>query len=112
MPVYDYICGDCGKDFDIFLSYAAYDHAEVCCPVCGSSNVTRKIHSVRVTGSDRDRLQRLSEEASGNNSSQMLGKVMRTIQQQSGRKLPPDTNEALTRLEKGESPAAINKDYD
>ncbi len=112
MPVYDYLCKDCGKDFDIFLNYAEYGHAEVRCPACDSRNVTRKIHSVRVTGSDRERLRKLSEEASGDNSSQMLGKVMRTIQQQSGRDLPPDTNEALTRLEKGESPASINKDYD
>ena len=37
---------------------------------------------------------------------------MRTIQENSGRELPPDTNEALTRLERGESPSEINKDYD
>ena len=37
---------------------------------------------------------------------------MRTVQEQSGRELPPDTNEALTRLERGESPEAINRDYD
>ena len=94
------------------MSYAEYDSAKVSCPMCGSDAVRRRIRPVRIAGNDRDRLQQLTREAAGNDSSRMLGKVMRTIQQQSGRELPPDTNEALTRLEKGESPAEINKDYD
>ena len=112
MPVYEYICDSCGKPFSLFLSYADYDTAEVNCPDCGSAEIRRKIRPIRVAVGEKARLQQLSEEATGNDSSQMLGKVMRTIQQQSGRELPPDTNEALTRLEKGESPAEINKDYD
>ena len=104
MPTYEYICEDCGKFFSVFMSYAEYDSTKVCCPRCGTEKVRRKIRPVRVAGNDRERLQALSREAAGNNSSQMLGKVMRTIQEQSGRELPPDTNEALSRLEKGESP--------
>ena len=112
MPIYEYICDGCGKPFSLFLSYAEYDLAEVKCPDCGSDAVRRKIRPVRVTTNEKVRLQRLGEEAAGNNSSQMLGKVMRTVQEQSGRELPPDTNEALIRLERGESPEAINRDYD
>ena len=111
MPTYEYICENCGKGFSLFLTYDEYDHAEVCCPECASGQVRRRIRPVRVTVNEHARLQRLSEEAAGNNSSQMLGKVMRTVQEQSGRELPPDTNEALTRLERGESPADIDKDY-
>ena len=111
MPTYEYICEKCEKAFSIFLSYADYDNAKVSCPDCGSDRVRRRIRPIRIAGNDRERLQQLSQEAAGNNSSQMLGKVMRTIQQQSGRELPPDTNEALSRLEKGESPDSINKDY-
>ncbi len=112
MPAYDYVCEDCGKTFSIFLSYAEYGTAAVSCPDCGTDHVRRVITPVRVAVNEKARLQRLSEDAAGSNSSQMLGKVMRTIQEQSGHELPPDTNEALTRLEKGESPASINKDYD
>lgn len=112
MPVYEYICDGCGKAFNLFMSYADYDAAVVNCPACGAANVRRKIRPIRVAVGEKARLQQLSEEAAGNDSSQMLGKVMRTIQQQSGRELPPDTNEALSRLEKGESPESINKDYD
>ena len=97
MPTYEYVCEKCGNPFSLFLTYAEYDRAEVKCPGCGSDAVRRE---------------RLGEEAAGNNSSQMLGKVMRTVQEQSGRELPPDTNEALTRLERGESPESINKDYE
>ena len=112
MPFYEYICDGCGKAFSLFMSYADYDTAVVTCPSCGAAEVRRKIRPIRVAVGEKARLQQLSEEAAGNDSSQMLGKVMRTIQQQSGRELPPDTNEALTRLEKGESPESINKDYD
>ncbi len=112
MPAYDYICEECGKTFSLFLSYAEYGTAPVFCPECGTDHVRRVITPVRVAVNERARLQQLSEEAAGSNSSQMLGKVMRTIQEQSGRELPPDTNEALTRLERGESPSSINKDYD
>ena len=112
MPVYEYVCGNCGRPFSRFLSYAEYDKAEVKCPDCGTENVRRVIRPVRVAKGEKARLQQLGEEAAGSDSTQMLGKVMRTIQQQSGRELPPDTNEALTRLEKGESPDSINKDYD
>ena len=112
MPVYEYICDGCGKAFSLFMSYADYDAAVVNCPACGAANVRRKIRPIRVAVGEKARLQQLNEEAAGNDSSQMLGKVMRTIQQQSGRELPPDTNEALSRLEKGESPESINKDYD
>lgn len=112
MPIYEYVCENCQTPFSLFLSYADYDKAVVSCPGCGSRNIRRKIRPVRVTTNEKTRLQLLGEEAAGNNSSQMLGKVMRTIQEQSGRELPPDTNEALTRLEKGESPAEINKDYE
>ncbi len=112
MPTYDYRCGECGKAFSMFLSYAEYGCTPVKCPNCGTEHVTRTITPVRVAVNERSRLQHLAEESSGSDSSQMLGKVMRTIQEQSGRELPPDTNEALTRLEKGESPASIDKDYD
>ncbi len=112
MPTYDYICEECGKPFSLFLSYAEYGSTPVHCPNCGTEHVRRTITPVRVAVNERTRLQHLSEQAAGSNSTQMLGKVMRTIQEQSGRELPPDTNEALTRLEKGESPASIDKDYD
>jgi len=112
MPYYEYICENCGKPFSLFLKYSEYDTAMPECPDCGSVKVRRKIRPIRMAVGEKARLQQLSEEAAGNDSSQMLGKVMRTIQQQSGRQLPPDTNEALTRLEKGESPESINKDYD
>ena len=112
MPIYEYVCENCGKPFSLFLTYTQYDTAVVNCPDCSSGKVRRRIRPIRVTTGEKARLQQLSEEAAGNDSSQMLGKVMRTIQEQSGRELPPDTNEALTRLERGESPADIDKDYD
>ena len=112
MPVYEYVCEKCGKPFSLFLSYADYDAAVVNCPDCGSGEIRRKIRPIRVATDEKARLRKISEEAAGSNSSQMLGKVMRTIQENSGRELPPDTNEALTRLERGESPAEIDKDYD
>ena len=87
MPTYDYICEDCEKPFSVFLSYAEYGSTPVFCPDCGTDHVRRRINPVRVAINEKNRLQKLSEEAAGSNSSQMLGKVMRTIQEQSGREL-------------------------
>jgi putative FmdB family regulatory protein len=45
MPVYEFVCRDCQKPFEIIrpISQAS---SEVKCPSCGSTNVTRKYSQV------------------------------------------------------------------
>jgi len=41
MPVYDYICHDCQKTFELVLTFHEHDE-EVKCPHCGSRNVEQE----------------------------------------------------------------------
>ena len=40
MPVYEYRCGGCGKEFERYLPSAA---AGVTCPACSSAEVKRRL---------------------------------------------------------------------
>jgi putative FmdB family regulatory protein len=42
MPVYDYLCNDCGKEFEKVLSLTEHDHDRMTCPHCGSENVEQE----------------------------------------------------------------------
>ena len=42
MPVYEFICKKCSKDFETVLSLAEYDPKKVACPECGGKQVERR----------------------------------------------------------------------
>ncbi len=42
MPVYDYLCNDCHKEFEKVLTLNEHDHGQVRCPHCGSGNVEQE----------------------------------------------------------------------
>lgn len=42
MPVYDYVCLDCHKTFELVLSLNEHDHEVPKCPKCGSRNVEQE----------------------------------------------------------------------
>ena len=39
MPVYDYICKECRKSFELVLTLGEHDKNNIKCPKCGSKNV-------------------------------------------------------------------------
>ena len=39
MPVYDYICKDCHKEFEAILTLTEHDEDKITCPKCGSNDV-------------------------------------------------------------------------
>ena len=41
MPVYDYVCNDCHKPFELVLTLKEHD-TEIKCPSCGSKNVEQE----------------------------------------------------------------------
>jgi putative FmdB family regulatory protein len=44
MPMYDYVCNNCKKDFTVFLTLKEYESSpQVNCPECKSADVERKI---------------------------------------------------------------------
>ena len=41
MPLYDYVCNDCNKTFELVLTLKEHD-TEIKCPKCGSRNVEQE----------------------------------------------------------------------
>jgi len=49
MPIYEYKCNDCGRDFE-YLVMGSSD--QVSCPHCHSAKVSKQVSSFAVTGGD------------------------------------------------------------
>jgi putative FmdB family regulatory protein len=45
MPIYDYLCKDCGKRFEMVLTLAEYEKQPVVCPHCSSGHVEQEFKS-------------------------------------------------------------------
>jgi putative FmdB family regulatory protein len=42
MPVYDYLCNDCRKSFELVLTLREHDDEKTRCPHCGSKKVEQE----------------------------------------------------------------------
>ncbi len=112
MPAYDYRCLDCRKRFDIYLTYSEYGKKPVACPHCGSSNVQRRINKVRVAHAAETRLADIGNPSAMDAIDQdprTLGRMMRQMSGEIDQDMGPEFNEVVSRLEKGESPEAIER---
>lgn len=113
MPTYDYVCLNCRKRFDVFMSYAEYGKRLVICPRCQSTNVRRRIGRVRLLRSEESRLEALEDLADPaaleglEEDPRALGRMMRKMGEELGEELPPEFDEVVDRLEAGQSPEEI-----
>jgi putative FmdB family regulatory protein len=113
MPTYDFICQDCKKRFDVFMSYSEYGTKPAVCSHCGSENTRRRMTRVRIAKSEESRLESLSDFADPSalegleDDPQALGRMMRKMGNEMGEELPPEFDEVVDRLEKGQSPEDI-----
>lgn len=53
MPVYDFLCTKCGKEFTLVLSVQGYEQRNVACPHCKSKEVERTLTAVQVITSKK-----------------------------------------------------------
>ena len=113
MPTYDFICNDCSQRFDVFQTFADYGRKPVTCTHCNSKNVRRRMTKVRVAKSDDARMESMADDFSGfdgiEDDPKAMGQMMRKMGKQMGEDLPPEFNEVVDRLEKGQSPDDIEK---
>lgn len=112
MPAYDYRCLNCRKRFDVFMSYSEYGTRPVKCPHCDSSNVERRIGRVRIGRSDDARMTEMADPAQLENidrDPRTLGRMMRQMSGELDQDMGSEFNEVVSRLEKGESPEAIER---
>ena len=114
MPTYDFLCNDCAQRFDVFLTFAEYGKKPVACPHCQSKNVRRRMTKVRISKSDSSRMDSLADDFPGlenlDDDPQAMGRVMRKMGREMGEDLPPEFNEVVDRLEKGQNPEQIEQE--
>lgn len=113
MPLYDYHCQACGKFARLQFSYSEYGKVQPVCPQCGSQEIKRRISRVALAKSEDAQLDSMVDDSSladlDENDPRSLGKFMRKMGQEMGEDLGDEFNEVIDRLEKGESPDAIEK---
>jgi putative FmdB family regulatory protein len=51
MPIFEFVCKGCGRQFEEIMTFAAMEAGEAVCPDCGSRDITRNL-SAFATGSD------------------------------------------------------------
>lgn len=113
MPLYEFRCLQCKKRFEVFMTYAEYGNKSVTCKHCGSNNVTRKIGRIRIAKSEDSRLDDFTDPSSLEgleDDPKALGKMMRRMSGELGEEMPPEFDEVVDRLEKGQSPEDIERD--
>ena len=112
MPLYDYICQDCGKRFSLRMTYEEYGKTEVTCPACSSPRVKRKIGRIRIGHSEEARLQSIADPAQMDaldSDPAALGGMLRKMKNQMGEEIAPEFDEVVERLENGQTPEEIEK---
>ena len=111
MPTYDFLCNDCKKRFEIFLTYAEYGKKPAPCSHCGSVNTRRRMTRVRIAKSSDTRMENVESEfesfAGMEDDPKALGQMMRKMGNQLGEDLPPEFDDVVDRLESGQSPQEI-----
>lgn len=113
MPTYEFRCLNCKRRFSQFYTYSEYDQKTTRCPHCESENVQRRIGRIRVARSDDSRMENLADPdslAGLEDDPRALGRMMRTMSREVGEEMPPEFDEVVDRLEKGQSPDDIERE--
>ena len=88
MPFYDYACQQCRHK--VTIRHGMADTSPQCCPICGSTKLTRVISQVSIAKSGTNRIKDLS----------WIDKdLSHRLRKKAGGKLSPGFRETLDRLE-------------
>jgi putative FmdB family regulatory protein len=114
MPIYEYTCLDCRRRVSVFFrTFAEAGDQAARCPVCQGANLRRLVSKVTVLRSEGSRLDSMADESfvSGleNEDPRALAGMMRKMSDEMGEPLDPEMHEVVQRLERGESPEAIEQ---
>ena len=118
MPIYEYRCPQCKKKVSVFFrNLSSVDHESARCPNCGSGGLLRLMSRVRVIRGSSKSIDSGGGEDFGDdmpgwldeNDPRSMGRFMRKMAEESGEEMPPEFNEVVGRLEKGEAPEDIEK---
>jgi putative FmdB family regulatory protein len=93
MPLFEYQCRDCGKQFT-FLAGVVSENADPHCPRCEGSNLTKLMSRFRRGRSDDARMDDLAERLDGNDFDDPG--ALRRLAREMGREISTETGEDLT----------------
>lgn len=108
MPLYEYRCGHCGRrSSHLFLSFSQVTVPD--CPYCHTSDKMRKLVSrVSVLKSEESRLEDLADPSMfadvDEDNPRSVARWARKLGDQLGEDLPPEYDEMVDQLERGEMP--------
>lgn len=113
MPVYEYICQECGRRVRLAYSYAEYDSAVPTCTHCKSTHLRRRIGRIATAKSEDARMDSLADDSAlaglDEEDPRSLGRFMRKMSHETGEDLGEEFGEVVDRLEKGQSPEEIEQ---
>ncbi len=52
MPIFEFVCGGCGRQFEEIMTFAQLNAGEANCPDCGSKRVERSLSTFASTSGD------------------------------------------------------------
>jgi putative FmdB family regulatory protein len=110
MPTYDFLCHNCHRRFEVFMTFEEYGKLKVTCVHCGSTQVRRRMTKVRIARSEESRMENLADESAlegMEDDPQALGRMMKKMGREMGEDLPPEFDDMADRLEAGQSPEEI-----
>ncbi|MBE2238707.1 MAG: zinc ribbon domain-containing protein [Caldilineaceae bacterium] len=114
MPIYEYVCLDCRKRVSVFFrTFSAASDEAARCPHCEGHHLRRLVSRVAVLKSEENRLDEMADPSfmAGleNEDPRALAGFMRKMSDEMGEPLDPEMSEMVDRLERGESPEAIEQ---
>jgi len=93
MPLFEYICGDCQKQFT-FLSGVVADNHDPQCPRCHSRHLRKLISRVSRGRSDDERMDGIAEKM--DNQDLEDGQELRRFAREMGREISAESGEDMT----------------
>ena len=128
MPIYEFLCQDCNTIFN-FFSNRINTEKRPDCPKCGKKELERQVSAFAVIGRAKEQgeddllagldetkvehaLEGLMREADGMNEDdpRQMAQLMRKFSDKTGIRLGDSIEEAISRMEAGEDPDAIEKE--
>lgn len=109
MPVYSYVCENCGVRFSRRISYQDYGATSVSCPKCGSAQLRRRISRPRMLRGEGD-TSNINDPGDLADDPRAMARMMRQMGEETGEDLGPEFDEVMGRLEKGQSPEDIERE--
>ena len=111
MPVYEYHCQQCGRQFSRFF-WKISDAEDSACR-CGSTQLEQLVSRVNMVRSEETRMESLADPSQwgdlDENDPKSMARMMKKLGSEMGEDLGPEFNEVVDRLEAGEDPESLDR---